>query len=139
LAEYCRCKLRLDFVGAGEERARMVYALRGLQGVERQVDLTRGTRWPAGSSAGRMVARKARRSCKQEPVQGSGSRPESARGVCGGSPQNCRVTWLSHKTKTGGSAGGDGIRACREASKWRARVGIARLATRLSVMPQVFN
>jgi hypothetical protein len=28
-----------------------------------------------------------------------------------------RVTWLSHKTKTGGSAGGDGIRVCREASK----------------------
>jgi hypothetical protein len=43
---------------------------------------------PAGSSAGRMVARKARRSRRLEPVQGSGSRPESARGVCGGSPQN---------------------------------------------------
>jgi hypothetical protein len=27
------------------------------------------------------------------------------------------VTWLSHKTKTGGSAGGDGIRACQETSK----------------------
>jgi hypothetical protein len=39
-------------------------------------------------------------------VQGSSSRSESARGV----------TWLSHKTKTGGSAGGDGIRAHREAS-----------------------
>jgi hypothetical protein len=39
--------------------------------------------------------------------------------------QNCRVTWLSHKTKTGGSAGRDGIRACREASMladaWRDR------------------
>jgi hypothetical protein len=56
---------------------------------------------------------KARRSRGQEPVQGSGSRPESARGVCGGSPQNRPVTWLSHKTKTGGSAGGDGIRAPR--------------------------
>jgi hypothetical protein len=43
---------------------------------------------------------------------GSGSQLESARGVCGGSPQNRRVTWLSHKTKTGGSAGGDEIRAC---------------------------
>jgi hypothetical protein len=42
-----------------------------------------------------------------------------------------RVSWLSHKTKTGGSAGGDGIRARREASKWRTRVGIARLASRL--------
>jgi hypothetical protein len=119
-------------VGAGEERARKVYALRGLRGVERQVGLTRGTRWPTGSSAGRMVARKARRSREQETVQGSGSQPESARGVCGGSPQNRWVTWLSHKTKTGGSAGRDGIRACREASKRRTRVGIARLASRLS-------
>jgi hypothetical protein len=49
-------------------------------------------------------------------VQGSGSQPESARRVCSGSQQNRRVTWLSHKTKSGGSAGGDGIRACREAS-----------------------
>jgi hypothetical protein len=60
-----------------------------------------------------------------EPVQGSGSRPESACGVCGGSPENRRVTWLSHKTKTGGSTGGDGIRARREASMpadaWRDR------------------
>jgi hypothetical protein len=63
-----------------------------------------------------MVAIKARRSRQSESVQGSGSRPESKRRVCGGSPQNRRVTWLSHKTKTGGSTGGDGIRACREAS-----------------------
>jgi hypothetical protein len=74
---------------------------------------------------GRMVARKARRSRGQELVQGSSSRPESARGVCGGSPQNPRVTWLSHKTKTGGSAGGGRIRARREASMptdtWRDR------------------
>jgi hypothetical protein len=63
-----------------------------------------------------MVARKARRSRQSEPVQGSGSQPESARRVCGSSPENHRVTWLSHKTKTGGSAGGDGIRARREAS-----------------------
>jgi hypothetical protein len=112
-------------VGAGEEWARMVYALRGLRGVERQVGLTRGTRWPAGSSAGRMVARKARRSHRSEPVQGSGSQPDSARGVCGSSLENHRVTWLRHKTKTGGSAGGDGIRARREAlmpaDTWRDR------------------
>jgi hypothetical protein len=112
-------------VGAGKEGAQKVYALRGLRGVERQVGLTRGTRWPAGSSAGRMVARKARQSCRPEPVQSSGSRPESARGVCGGSPENCRVTWLSHKTKTGGSTGGYGIWARREASMpadaWRDR------------------
>jgi hypothetical protein len=75
-------------VGVGEEWPRKVYALRGLRGVERQVGLTRGTRWPARSSAGRMVARKVRRSRWSEPVQGSGSQPKSARGVCGGSPQN---------------------------------------------------
>jgi hypothetical protein len=112
-------------VGAGEEWAQKVYALRGLRGVERQVGLTRGTRWSVGSSAGHMVARKARRSRGQVSVQGSGSLSESARGVCGGSPQNHRVTWLSHKTKTGGSAGGDGIRVRREASMpadaWRDR------------------
>jgi hypothetical protein len=57
---------------------------------------------------------------KQDEVvnmrQGSGSRPESARGVWDGSPQNCRVNWLSHKTKTRCSAGRDEIRVLREAS-----------------------
>jgi hypothetical protein len=33
------------------------------------------------------------------------------------------VTWLSHKTKSGGSAGGDGIRPHRQASK-RATCGM---------------
>jgi hypothetical protein len=113
----------------------VLYALRGLRGVEIQVGLTRGTRWPAGSSAGCMVARKARRSHRPELVQGSGSRSESACGVCGGSPENHWVTWLSHKTKTEGSAGGDGIRARQEASipanAWRDRracVGRMRFA-----------
>jgi hypothetical protein len=92
--------------------------------------VTRGTWWPAGSSAGRMVARKARRSHGQEPVQGRGSQPESARGVCDGSPENHQVTWLSHKTKTGGSAGGDGFWTRREASMsadaWRDRKACVR-------------
>jgi hypothetical protein len=57
-----------------------------------------------------MVARKKRRSREQEPVQGSSSRLESAHGVCGGSPQNRRVIWLSHKTKAGASVGRDGVR-----------------------------
>jgi hypothetical protein len=103
-------------VGAGEEGARKVYALSGLRGVERQVGSASGTWWPAGSSAGHMVPRKARQSREQEPMKGSGSRPESAHKFCSGSPQNRRVTWLSHNTKTGGSARGDGIRGCREAS-----------------------
>jgi hypothetical protein len=130
LAEYCRCRLRLDLRWC--RQARKVYDLWGLRAMERQVGSARGTWWPAGSSAGRMVARKARRSRGQEPVQGSGSRPEYSRGVCGGSPQNHRVTWLSHKTKTGGSAGGHGIRARQETSKRMTRVRITRLASRLS-------
>jgi hypothetical protein len=116
-------------VGAGEEWARKVYALRGLRGVERQVGLTRGTRWSAGSCAGRMVARKVRQSRRPKPVQGSGSLPEPAHGVCGGSPENCRVTWLSHKTKTGGSAGGDEIWARRKHRCRRTRGGIAGLVS----------
>jgi hypothetical protein len=127
-------------VGAGEEWARKVYALWGLCGVETQVGLTQGTRWPAGSSAGLMVARKARRSRRPEPVLGKGSRPEPARGVCGGSLENCQATWLSHKTKTGGSAGGDGIRARREASmpadSWRdRRACVGRTRSAATVWP----
>jgi hypothetical protein len=38
------------------------------------------------------------------------------------------VTWLSHKTKTGGSVGGDGIRVHREASKRATRGMIKVLA-----------
>jgi hypothetical protein len=87
-----------------------------------------------------MVARKERRSRGQEQVQGSGSRPESAHGVCGSSPQNLCVTWLSHKTKTGGSAGGDGIRLCREASMpmdmWRDhRACVGRMRSAAMVWP----
>jgi hypothetical protein len=112
-------------VGAGEEWVRKVFALRGLRAVQRQVGSARGTWRPAGSNAGHMVPRKERRSRGQQRMNGSGSRPESTRGVCGGSPQNRRVTWLIHKTKIGGSAGGDGIQVRREASmptdKWRDR------------------
>jgi hypothetical protein len=55
----------------------------------------------------------------------------SLHGVCVGSPENRRVTWLSHKSKTGGSTDGDGIRAHREASMpadaWRDRgAGVGR-------------
>jgi hypothetical protein len=52
---------------------------------------------------------------KSSTGAGAGKRPTTGvcSGVCGGSPENRRVTWLSHKTKTGGSAGGDGVRAHR--------------------------
>jgi hypothetical protein len=126
MAEYYRCSFAASFcVGEGEEWARMVYALQGLQAMERQVGLTRGTQWPAGLSAGRKVARKARRSRQPDPVQGSASRPKSACEVCSSSPENRRVTWLSHKIKNGGSTSRDGIQAHREASMptdaWRDR------------------
>jgi hypothetical protein len=127
-------------VGTCEEWVRKVYALWGLRGVEKRVGLTRGTRWPAGSSAGRMVARKARWSHRSEQVQGSGSQPESAHEVCGGSLENRLVTWLSHKTKTGGSAGGDGIRVRWEASMpadaWRdRRACVGRTQTAATAWP----
>jgi hypothetical protein len=62
-------------------------------------------------------------------MQGSGSRLEPARGVCGGSSQNRWVTLLSHKNKTRVSAGGDGIQARREASMSGTRDGIAGLTS----------
>jgi hypothetical protein len=98
--------------------------------VEIHVGSARGTQWPTGSSAGRMVARKARRGHGQEPVQGSGSRPKSANRVCGDSPQNRQDTWLSHKTKTGGSASGDRIQACEKLRCQQTRGGIVGLTSR---------
>jgi hypothetical protein len=49
----------LTIVGASEEQVQKVVA-GGLQVWRRQVGFVRGTRWPAESSAGRMVARTAR-------------------------------------------------------------------------------
>jgi hypothetical protein len=48
-------------ISAGEEQAQKVVT-GDLQVWRRQVGLVQGTRWLAGSSAGRMVARTARRS-----------------------------------------------------------------------------
>jgi hypothetical protein len=68
LAKYCGCRLRLDL-----RWCRWRVSVKGLclAGPPRSGEtsrLTRGTQWPAGSSVGRMVARKARRSHGQEPV-----------------------------------------------------------------------
>jgi hypothetical protein len=116
-------------ISAGEERSWKVYALRDLQGVERQIGLTRGTRWPAGSSAGRMVVRKEKWSRWSEPVQGSGSNWSLYAGFAAVHHKTGGVTWLTHKTKTEGSAGGDGILVRREASMPATRGGIAGLAS----------
>jgi hypothetical protein len=138
LAEYYRCRLRLDLrwcklradakglIFAGPSRSGETSRLSSM-------DLV----W-TGSSAGRVVARKARRNRGHEPVQGSGSQPESARGVCGGSPQNCWVTWLSHKTKTGGSTGGDEIwarRGCQGTRRTDRRTCIGRTQTAAKAWP----
>jgi hypothetical protein len=95
-------------VGVGEEWARKVYALQGLRGVKMQVGLTRGTRWPVGSSVGRMVARKGSRSHRSEPVQGSSSQPKSTRGVWRGSPQNRPGYLVEPQNQDRRLAGGEG-------------------------------
>jgi hypothetical protein len=82
----------LTRVGVGEERARKVLALRGLRGVQRQLGQLDGPGGQMGSNVGHMVEIKARQSRQLESVPGSGSRPESVRGLCGGSPQNRCVT-----------------------------------------------
>jgi hypothetical protein len=142
----------------------------------RQVGLVWGTRWPAESSAGRMVARTTGRSRGQ--FLGWASKPRSSRdyvgaeswvAIGGGYTEfagfavvHQKITgllgWatkLRPKTWRGGVVTQAGLttqegrfdhlagltaqgvsdrpsRCCREASKQRTRVGIARLASRLS-------
>jgi hypothetical protein len=125
-------------VVAGEERAERSSALRGLREMERQVCSVRGTRWTAGLGAGHMVARRARRS------RGRLSRCTVAvesRGLAGGRAEHAGFSGLPTKPSEDGfrvwaskpspkaQHDGDGIRACREASKWRTRGGIAWLAS----------
>jgi hypothetical protein len=62
LAKYCRCRLRLDLCWCRWRTSVKGRGRWGLQVWIRQVDLVRGTRWPAESSVGRMVARTARQS-----------------------------------------------------------------------------
>jgi hypothetical protein len=60
LAKYCRCRLRLDSCLCMWRTSAKGRCWWNLQIWKRQVGLVRGTRWPAGSSTGRMVARTAR-------------------------------------------------------------------------------
>jgi hypothetical protein len=60
LAKYCRCRLRLDSCWCRWRTSVKGRCRWGLQVWRRLVGLVRGTRWPAGSSMGRMVARTAR-------------------------------------------------------------------------------
>jgi hypothetical protein len=116
LAKYCRCRLRLDSCWCRWRTSKKGHCRWGLQVWRRQVGLVRGTRWPAGSSAGRKVARTASWSrwtvselshkTKVEPgLRGSQvmsddwRRLHQVRRVCGGSPENHQVTRLSHKAE----------------------------------------
>jgi hypothetical protein len=56
LAKYCRCRLRPDWCWCISRTRTKGRRWWGLQVWRRQVGFVRGTRWPAGSSAGSMVA-----------------------------------------------------------------------------------
>jgi hypothetical protein len=119
----------------GRERSS---ALRGLREMERQVGSVLGTRWTAGLGAGHMVAGRARRS------HGRSSRCTvvvESRGLAGGRAEHAGFGGLPTKPSQDGflvwaskpspraQHDGDGIWACREASKRRIRGGIAWLAS----------
>jgi hypothetical protein len=74
LAKYCRSRFRLDSSWCRWKTSVKGHYRWGLQVWRRKVGFVWGTRWPAGSSAGRMVARTTRWS-------------------------RWTVSWLSHKTK----------------------------------------
>jgi hypothetical protein len=177
LAKYCRCRLQLHSCWCRWRTSVKGHCQWGLQVWRRQVGFVRGTRWPAGSSAGRMVAWTARWSCGW--CLGRASKPRSSRdyvgaeswveigggytefagfavvhqkttgllgwatkprpktrrgGVAtqaGSTAQEGRSDRLGRSNRPGGRSDRPG-RWRRDASKWRTRVGIARLASRLS-------
>jgi hypothetical protein len=125
-------------VVAGEERARKVFSLEGPPGDGETSRLGSRDRWTAGLGVGHMVARRARRS------RGRSSQCTvvvESRGLAGGRAEHegfgslptkpsedCFLVWAS-KPCPKAQHDGDGIRVCREASKWRTRGGIAWLAS----------
>jgi hypothetical protein len=76
LAKYCWCRLWLDSCWCRWGTSAKGRCRWGLQVWRRQVGFVRGTRWPAGSSAGRMVAWIARWS--RERFLGRASKPKSS-------------------------------------------------------------
>jgi hypothetical protein len=84
LVKYCRCRLWLDWCWCRWRTSVKVRCQWGFQVWRRQVGLVRGTRWPAGSSAGRMVARTARWSHGR--FLGWASKPSSSRDYVGAEP-----------------------------------------------------
>jgi hypothetical protein len=125
-------------VVAGEERARKVFSLEGPSGDGETSRLGSRDPWTTGLGAGHMVARQAIRS------RGRSSRCTVAvesRGLAGGREEYAGSGGLSTKLSEDGflvwasepslkaQHDGDGIRACRGASKRRTCGGIAWLAS----------
>jgi hypothetical protein len=81
LAKYCRCRLRLDWCWCMWRTSVKGHRRWGLQVWIRQVGFVRGTRWPAESSADRMVAWTARWSHGR--LLGWASKPRSSRDYVG--------------------------------------------------------
>jgi hypothetical protein len=77
MAKYCRCRLRLDWCWCRWRTSVKGRRRWGLQAWRRQVGFVQGTRWPAGSSAGRMVAWTTRWSHGR--FLGRASKPRSSR------------------------------------------------------------
>jgi hypothetical protein len=115
----------------GRERSS---ALRGLRVMERQVGSVRGTRWTTGLCTGHMVARRARRiherssQCTVAAESRGLARGRAEHAGFGGLPRKPSedgfLVWAS-KPSPKSQRDGDGIRACREASKRRTHGGIA--------------
>jgi hypothetical protein len=81
LAKYCRCRLRLDSCWCRWRTRAKGRRRWGLQVWRRQVGFVRGTRWPVGLSAGRMVAWTAR--CSRGRFLGRASKPRSSQDYVG--------------------------------------------------------
>jgi hypothetical protein len=125
-------------VVAGEERVRMVFSLEGPPGdgetsrLGSRDPVNGGTRCgPHGGETSKTKSWTIETVHSGGRIKGLGGRPGRA----------CGVWWFAHKTIGGRFLGlglkiksedptdGDGIRACREASKRRTRGGIAWLAS----------
>jgi hypothetical protein len=154
LAKYCRCRLRLDWCWCRWTTSVKSRGWWGLQVWRRLVGLVRGTWWSAGSSADCMVARTARRSGVQ--FLGWASKPRLSRDfvgakswvVIGGGYTEFAGFLVVHqkiigflgwstkpRPKIGGSNTSPVWPVCNDTfrrPKRRTRVGIARLASRLS-------